>query len=165
MSSMAEGSEGWEREDELDLGHHDDLSEQRDGDHDTLTVGRPEPPPQEPVGEELDTIDPGEDQASENTVDAAGPDLPQTPPIRHAESNATPGSVDETASTPDDTPSLHVSRAIGAHLGFILIGNRVPFFPPKAAVLSQSEALHGPVPVQRIVRSIFASSHGYLRRP
>lgn len=114
MSSMAEGSEGWEREDELDLGHEDDLPEQRD--RDTPSLDHPEPLQQESAKEGLDTIDHGEDQASENTVEAAGPDLPQTPPTRQTEFNATPGSVDETASTPDDSPSLHVSHAIGAHL-------------------------------------------------
>lgn len=114
MSSMAEGSEGWEREDELDLGHKDDLPEHRD--HDSPSLDHPEPPPQESAMEESDTIDHGEDQASENTVEAAGPDLPQTPPTRQTEFNATTGSVDETASTPDDSPSLHVSRASSAHL-------------------------------------------------
>lgn len=113
MSSMAEGSEGWEREDELDLGQADDLHdlpEQRD--HSALALDHAEPPRQESVEAESDTIDHEEDRASENTVEAAGPDLPQTPPARVA-----PGSVDETASTPDDSPSLHVSHAIAAHPG------------------------------------------------
>lgn len=116
MSSMAEGSEGWERENELDLGHEDDLPEHHDHDDDAPTLDRSESRLQEPVKGELDTIDNGEDHVSENTVEAAGPDLPQTPPTRQTEFNATAGSIDETASTPDDSPSLHVSRANGAHL-------------------------------------------------
>jgi hypothetical protein len=113
MSSMAEGSEGWDQEDELDLGQdeHDLQAPGRDAalDHDS-----PGPSPQklEPVEvevEDLDTIDNGQDQASEKTLDADGPQIPQTPPPRKAQVNAEPGSVDETASTPDDTPSLHVS--------------------------------------------------------
>lgn len=114
MSSMAEGSEGWEREDELDLGHEDDPPEQDD--HGALTLDHPEFRPHEPAEGGLDAIDNGEDHASENTVEAAGPDLPQTPPTRQKEFNATSGNVDETASTPDDSPSLHVSCAISAHL-------------------------------------------------
>lgn len=163
MSSMAEGSEGWEREDKLDLGQEDSLSEQRD--HDALALDHHEPSPQEPVEEELDTIDNGEDQASENTVEAAGPDLPQTPPARHADPSAIPGSVDETTSTADDSPSLHVSYAIGAHSGFILIDHRAPLSPPRAVVLSHSEVPHESAPAQLTGRSISASSHDYLRRP
>lgn len=107
MSSMAEGSEGWEREDELDLGDDlHDLPEQCG--HGALALDHAEPPPQKSVEAESDTIVNGEDQASENTVEATEPDLPQTPPARH---------TDETASTPDDSPSLHVSHAIGAHPG------------------------------------------------
>lgn len=113
MSSMAEGSEGWEREDELDLGQ-DEHDLQTPGHDAAIDHDYPGPSPQklEPVEaevEELDTIDNAQDQASEKTLDADGPQLPQTPPPRKAQVNAAPGSVDETASTPDDTPSLHVS--------------------------------------------------------
>ncbi|KAJ5678443.1 uncharacterized protein N7477_004076 [Penicillium maclennaniae] len=108
MSSMAEGSEGREREDELDLGNEDDFPQQAD--HETLAL-EGQPSSQEFVDQELDSGDNVEvqDQASEKTVAPAGPELPQTPPAQHAQFNATSGSVDETASTPDDTPSLHGS--------------------------------------------------------
>ncbi|GLI78512.1 vacuolar protein sorting-associated protein 8 [Penicillium ochrochloron] len=113
MSSMAEGSGGWAREDELDLGQ-DEHDSQSPGHDAALDHEYPGPSPQklEPVEaevEELDTIDNAQDQASEKTLEADGPQLPQTPTLRQAPVNATPGSVDETASTPDDTPSLHSS--------------------------------------------------------
>ncbi|KAJ5157009.1 uncharacterized protein N7482_008109 [Penicillium canariense] len=110
MSSMAEGSEGWPREDELDLGQ--DEQDSRSPDYDAaLDHGHPEPSPQEPVEveAELDTLDNAQDHESEKTLEAEGPQIPHTPPPRRAQVNATPGSVDETASTPDDTPSLHDS--------------------------------------------------------
>lgn len=113
MSSMAEGNEGWTREDELDLGQdeHDSKSLGRDA---ILEHDHPEPSPQKPMPTEaelelLDTIDDAQDHAFEKTLDADDPQLPQTPPLRQAQIDATPGSADETASTPDDTPSLHVS--------------------------------------------------------
>lgn len=114
MSSMAEGSEGWAREDELDLGQ--DENDSKPLGHDSiLDHNHPGPSPQKPESVEaevqlLDTIDNAQDQASEKTLEADGPQLPQTPPLRQAQVDATPGSVDETASTPDDTPSLHVSN-------------------------------------------------------
>lgn len=116
MSSMAEGSEGREREDELDLGEEDEFPRQPD--HGALAPDR-QHSPQELVDQELDAVDNAEvhDQASEETVAPAGPELPQTPPAQYAQFNATSGSVDETASTPDDTPSLHVSGALSAQSG------------------------------------------------
>lgn len=113
MSSMAEGNEGREREDELDLGQEDDLPQQPD--HGALALDR-QLSRQERVNQGLDAVDNAEvhDRASEKTVELAGSGLPQTPPSQHAQFNATSGSVDETASTPDDTPSLHVSRALSA---------------------------------------------------
>lgn len=107
---MAEGSEGWAREDELDLGQEVDDPQQLD--HGATDL--PGPSPQEPVEhdlEELDTIDHAQDQASERTVRVGDAGLPQTPPNRQAEFPGTPGSLDETSSTPDDSPSLHVSAA------------------------------------------------------
>ncbi|KAJ5630059.1 hypothetical protein N7528_003716 [Penicillium herquei] len=105
MSSMAEGSEGWEREDELDLGPEDEDSQLPD--HGALHLT---PSPQEPLEDELDTIeDHAQDQASEKTVQAVMDSLPQTPPQRNGEFSEPPGSLDETASTPDDSPSLHDS--------------------------------------------------------
>jgi hypothetical protein len=117
MSSMAEGSEGWEREDELDLGQEDDFPRQPD--HGALALDH-RPSPQELFDQELDAVDNAEvhDQASEKTV-APGPELPRTPPAQHAQFNALSGSVDETASTPDDTPSLHVSGARSAQPGWL----------------------------------------------
>ncbi|KAJ6101924.1 hypothetical protein N7486_004351 [Penicillium sp. IBT 16267x] len=107
MSSMAEASEGWEREDELDLDPEDDDSQLPD--HDALQNPGPS---QEPL-DELDTIDTiedhAQDHASETTIQEVRDSLPQTPPNRSIEFNGTPGSLDETASTPDDSPSLHDS--------------------------------------------------------
>lgn len=118
MSSMAEGSEGWAREDELDLGQdeHDPQHPSHDGalDHDYPEPSLQKPEPVKAEVEVWDTIDDAQDEASEKTLEADGPQLPQTPPLRQAPVNATPGSVDETASIPDDTPSLHVS---GCDLG------------------------------------------------
>jgi hypothetical protein len=118
MSSMAEGSEGRELKDELDLGNEDDLHQQAD--LEPLALDR-QPSPQELADHELDTVDNAEvhRQASERTGAPAGPELPQTPPAQHAQFNAISGSVDETASTPDDTPSLHVSDALSAQLGWL----------------------------------------------
>ncbi|KAJ6180097.1 hypothetical protein N7519_010558 [Penicillium mononematosum] len=103
MSSMAEGSEGWSREDELDLGQEDDP---RQPDHGALDQTLPSP--QEPAEEELDTIDDAEDHDSEKTARRNDLNYPETPPPRHADWTAT-GSVDGTGSNPDDSPSLHGS--------------------------------------------------------
>lgn len=108
MSSMAEGSEGWSREDELDLGQEDDP---RQPDHGALDQTLPSP--QEPAEEQLDTIDDAEDHDSEKTVEQKDFNFPETPPPRNADWTAT-GSVDGTGSNPDDSPSLHVSGTIGA---------------------------------------------------
>lgn len=103
---MAEGSEGWSREDELDLGHEGD---HRQPDHGALDQTLPSP--QEPVEEELDTIDEAGNHDSEKI--AGHNDFPETPPPRHADWTAS-GSADGTGSNPDDSPSLHVSGTIGA---------------------------------------------------
>jgi hypothetical protein len=108
MSSMAEGSEGWSREDELDIGQEDDL---RQPDLDAFDHALPSP--QELAKEQLDTIDNAEDNDSEQTVEPKHPYLPETPPLRNADWAAT-GSLDGTGSNPDDSPSLHVSDTIGA---------------------------------------------------
>jgi hypothetical protein len=107
---MAEGSEGWSREDELDSGQEDDPQH---SDHGALDYALPSP--QEPVEDELNTLDDAEDQDVEKTVEQADSYLPETPPPRNAEW-ARSGSVDGTGSTPDDSPSLHVSNTIGAQL-------------------------------------------------
>ncbi|KAJ5964846.1 uncharacterized protein N7479_004722 [Penicillium vulpinum] len=103
MSSMAEGNEGWSREDELDLGQEDDSQQPDHG-----ALDKTLPSPQEPVEEELDTIDDVEDHDSEKTAGPHDFKFPETPPPRHADWAAT-GSVDGTGSNPDDSPSLHGS--------------------------------------------------------
>lgn len=108
---MAEGSEAREREHELDLGQGDDISLQLDHGA-ALDDDRSGPSPQELIEEEeeLDTIDDNaQDQTSQKTPIIDSLELPETPPPQRTQLNAYPGSVDETASTPDDTPSLHVS--------------------------------------------------------
>ncbi|KAJ5403655.1 hypothetical protein N7509_003526 [Penicillium cosmopolitanum] len=116
MSSMAEGSEGWVREDEdkLDLGQDADDSQLLDH----TATDLPGPSPQESVEHDLeeleelgklDTIDNAQDQASERTVQPGDAGLPQTPPNRNTEFPGASGSIDGTSSTPDDSPSLHGS--------------------------------------------------------
>lgn len=105
---MAEGSEGWSREDELDLGQEDDPRQPDQG-----ALDQTLPSPQEPAEEELDTIDDAEDSDSERTVEPKHSYLPETPPMRNADWAAT-GSMDGTGSNPDDSPSLHVGGTIGA---------------------------------------------------
>lgn len=114
MSSMAEGSEGWAREDELDLGQ--EVDEHQHTDHGAIDLT--ESTAQERVEhdleelEGLDTIDNAQDQISERTVQPSDPGLPQTPPNRFTEFSGAAGSLDGTSSTPDDSPSLHVSAVI-----------------------------------------------------
>ncbi|KAJ5654630.1 hypothetical protein N7490_001633 [Penicillium lividum] len=107
MSSMAEASEDWEQEDKLDLGPQDEDSQVPDHDP-SQSPG----PSQDPL-DEFDTIDTiedhAQDHASEKTVLPVRDSLPQTPPNRSTEFIGTPGSLDETASIPDDSPSLHDS--------------------------------------------------------
>lgn len=109
MGSMMESSEGWTREDELDLGvenQTENLPSQPD--HDALD--HPKPSAEAPDAEPNTVDDDALDQASEKTVE---PDAHQRGPrkAQYGELTAAPGSVDETASTPDDTPSLHVSHS------------------------------------------------------
>lgn len=107
MSSMAEGSEGWSREDELDLGQEDERQPDQD------IPEHPVPSPHEPVDDGLDTIEHAEDRDSDQTLEPKDSLLPETPPQRHADWAAT-GSLNGTTSNPDDSPSLHVSDTIGA---------------------------------------------------
>ncbi|KAJ5224268.1 uncharacterized protein N7469_007771 [Penicillium citrinum] len=108
---MAEGSEGWAREDELDLGQ--EVDEHQHTDHGAIDLT--ESTAQERVEhdleelEGLDTIDNAQDQISERTVQPSDPGLPQTPPNRFTEFSGAAGSLDGTSSTPDDSPSLHGS--------------------------------------------------------
>jgi hypothetical protein len=108
MSSMAEGNEGWSREDELDLGQENDPQQPDHGALDQTSAS-----PQESTEEEVDTIVEAEDHDSKKTEDPKEFRFPKTPPPRHADWNATE-CVDETGSNPDDSPSLHVSGTIGA---------------------------------------------------
>jgi hypothetical protein len=86
---------------------------------------------------ELDTIDNAQDQVSERTVQPGDAGLPQTPPNRYTEFPGASGSQDGTSSTPDDSPSLHVSTAIGPCVNGngLLISNRAPLCPLKVAAL------------------------------
>ena len=111
---MAEGSEGWAREDELDLGQEVDETQQTNHSAIDLT-GSPAEEHVEHDLEELeglDTIDNAQDQISERTVQPGDYGLPQTPPNRFTEFPGAAGSLDGTSSTPDDSPSLHVSAMI-----------------------------------------------------
>lgn len=112
MSSTIEGSNDWAREDELDLGQEDEAPAPNGLNHASLRAD------DDPMGY-------SEGQA---------PDLSAQPvlaPNKHAVTNDSPpppwrrqkltstgtgaaalGSPDETASTPDETPSLHVRRAV-----------------------------------------------------
>ncbi|CAG7986399.1 unnamed protein product [Penicillium salamii] len=102
MSSMAEGNEGWAREDELDLGQeYEQQLDQAVREQAVLS-------PHEPVDEGLDPIGHAEDRESERTVEQKDHLLPETPPPRHEDWAAT-GSLDGTGSNPDDSPSLHGS--------------------------------------------------------
>lgn len=103
MSSTIEGSDDWAGEDELDLGQEDEVQAPNGvADHgDSPTNGGP-------IGD-------GEEDSSV----LHGPDAPATPKRTlqpgespHPQTGFTFGSPDETASTPDDTPSLHVSMAL-----------------------------------------------------
>ncbi|PYH89903.1 golgi complex component [Aspergillus ellipticus CBS 707.79] len=111
MSSMIEASNDWAREDELDLGQDDDEHSPptRNGFSDHANPQElSSPGSMAYIEEDLPGL------ASENQtpgkslppVDADTTDLPSSP--RSGQPGA-PGSVDETLSTPDDTPSLHGS--------------------------------------------------------
>lgn len=159
MSSMAEGSEGREREDELDLGPEEDDSQLPD--HGAL----PDLSPQEPLEDELDTIeDHAPDHASEKTVQAVVDSLPQTPPQRNSEFAGAAGSLDETASTPDDSPSLHVSVALRRCIwGELLTPRRTLSSRHKVVAFCRIEALRRPVLVQPTDPSTSASNLVYRR--
>lgn len=141
---MAEGSEGWVREDgdELDLGREiDDPPLQNHGATDLpgsqLESVEHDLEELEELGE-LDKIDNAQDQASERTVQPGDAGLPQTPPNRYTEFPGASGSLDGESSTPDDSPSLHVSAAA---MGFcvngngLLTGDRAPLSPLRVAAL------------------------------
>ncbi|PTU23364.1 hypothetical protein P175DRAFT_0432192 [Aspergillus ochraceoroseus IBT 24754] len=114
MSSMIEGRDEWPREDDLDLGQEDDeqllpTSNGIPGDHVLL---------QEPLGdrsmahieEELPgQATPDPDRTLRKAAHPAGLDTVDTPPSPQIAKLEGSGSVDETVSNPDDTPSLRGS--------------------------------------------------------
>ena len=165
---MIETSNDWVREDELDLGQEDD-------DH--------SPPTRNGISDHASSQEPSRHDSmayfeedipalvSENhvsgklipPVDAGSTDLPSSP--RSGQPGA-PGSVDETLSTPDDTPSLHVGCD---RVPFVLTPadeNRALFCRREAAARWPSGALPTPVRVLPIAHSTVASSPDYppLRR-
>lgn len=108
---MFEGSHDWAREDELDLGQED-----AEGQHDTSgqdsrgTQQGQEDASMAHVEENLSPVLNGHDHEQTSTAAAAemGDDAPPLhPPSSPQELR---GSVDETASTPDDTPSIQVAH-------------------------------------------------------
>ncbi|PWY87010.1 golgi complex component [Aspergillus heteromorphus CBS 117.55] len=107
MSSMIEASNDWAREDELDLGQEDDEHPPPTRNGFSHHASPQELPGQDSMAyieEDLPGV------ATENhhlpPVDADTTSLPSSP---RAGQPGAPGSVDETISTPDDTPSLHGS--------------------------------------------------------
>lgn len=152
---MVEDSHDWAREDELDLGQEDEEEQQhvspsgQDGtDNTALEVIRNGS--MALVEEDLspETEVNGHEQTAED--DAPPVDLPSPPP----RPELLRGSVDETASTPDDTPSLQV---IASHRSILCVyadGRRALSAPSLVVMSSRSE----PVPIRPIVPSIYGSS-------
>ncbi|KAE8403750.1 hypothetical protein BDV37DRAFT_249195 [Aspergillus pseudonomiae] len=110
MSSMIEGSDDRAREDELDLGEEDEGDVQPKTNGASVDGVSPEGYGEGSMAyieEDLpDVASPNHSFDRRNTqLDAGTGNIPLSPHIRQL---GTPGSVDETASTPDDTPSLHV---------------------------------------------------------
>lgn len=109
MSSTIEGSDDGDREDQLDLDQDDEeLPLQPNGhtDHDRPAEDVNDAPAHN--GEPLSvTKDEGQKSPYLNSpADVASDGVLSSPRGYTARA---PGSVDDTASTPDDTPSLHVS--------------------------------------------------------
>ena len=126
MSSMFEGDHDWAPEDELDLGHHEDNNDgPSDHAHGQAHInGTSGPPPQDSMAHvEGKEEEEGEDSSpvvnnhhQQTTAVGAGAEdddaLPSSPPLQEL------GSVDERASTPDDTPSLQVGACFSHILFF-----------------------------------------------
>jgi hypothetical protein len=119
MSSNIEGSDDRAREDELDLGQADEgaltpaqtRSVEDDGPREELENGTMA------YFEEDISAEADQDQTPEKSMpssDNEAGNLPATPRISQL---VAAGSPDETASTPDDTPSLHVG----------VLATRMPF--------------------------------------
>ncbi|KAI2788989.1 hypothetical protein POX_e07015 [Penicillium oxalicum] len=112
MSSMAEGSEGWSRDDELDLGPDE---------HNHPAIGS------DAVITDIDTVARNADahyDTAEQSIDSDGLQLPQTPPAKQAPPSASPSDIESTASIPDDTPSLNGSaRSSQGSSGLVFRGS------------------------------------------
>ena len=101
MSSTVEGSHGWAPEDELDLGHEDELT--RSG---ALENGNPRDT-DDPLNDE--NRDPSVQDGQDMSETANGTPKANESPLAHGrQSGGGLPDADETASTPDDTPSLLV---------------------------------------------------------
>lgn len=100
MSSTIEGSDDRAREDELDLGQEDEVQ----APNGILDHG--DSPADGPM------VDGEEEPSALHVLDASGT-VKFSPQANESPQRQVPtgalGSADETASTPDDTPSLHVS--------------------------------------------------------
>ena len=124
MSSMFEGGHDWAREDELDLGQEADEGQQLHGNNSAQDKTNGKLPEDGDNGsmahveENLSPVLNGHEPASTTAGmenDAPPLDLPSSP--RQEELR---GSLDETASTPDDTPSLQVVASFCFSFDFML---------------------------------------------
>ena len=124
MSSMFEGGHDWAREDELDLGQEADEGQQLHGNNSAQdnTNGKlsedADNGSMAHVEEDLSPVLNGHEPASTTPGiedDAPPLDLPSSP--RQEELR---GSLDEAASTPDDSPSLQVVASFCFYFDFML---------------------------------------------
>lgn len=163
MSSTIEGSDDGAREDQLDLGQEDEELPLRTKGHVDDDDGQLEEVKDAPLhnGGRLSPAD-SQDKSGPragSVVEVGSDDAlsPQHQPVR------APGSVDETASIPDDTPSLHVRRCLFFLSCMSADSCRDLSDRRQAAVHSRFEDLLDPVPAPRIVPSTFDSSPDCLR--
>ncbi|KAL4898216.1 Golgi CORVET complex core vacuolar protein 8-domain-containing protein [Aspergillus ambiguus] len=105
MSSMIEGSEDRAREDELDLGHA--VEENGVGDEDK-SPELADYPSMTYAEDDLPVVASSDQELTGNHVPSVDADTPGASSPRPAQPG-TPVTIDETASTPDDLPSLHGS--------------------------------------------------------
>lgn len=114
MSSTIEGSNDWAREDELDLGQEDEAPAPNGLDHASLRAD--DDPMGYSEGQAPDLS--AQPVPAPNKYAVTNDSPPPPPPSRRQKLTGTGtgaaalGSPDETASTPDETPSLHVSRVV-----------------------------------------------------
>ncbi|RAL08180.1 CORVET complex membrane-binding subunit VPS8 [Aspergillus homomorphus CBS 101889] len=114
MSSMIEASNDWAREDELDLGPDDDAPSPptRNGLTDHVVdshQGSTSDSMAFAVEEDLPDLTSENHASSVKPLPAVDPDTTDLPSTPRSGQPGAPGSVDETLSIPDDTPSLHGS--------------------------------------------------------